>query len=55
MTEIRVYTLDEVAEILHLTKRTLYNYIKDGKLKATKKGKYWWVTQQALEAFLSIE
>lgn len=55
MTEIKVYTLEEVAAILHLTRRTLYTYIKDGKLKATKKGKYWWVTQQSLEEFLSIK
>mgnify|MGYP000865418867 CR=1 FL=1 len=50
--ELKTYTLDEAADILQLTKRTLYNYVKDGKLKAVKFGKYWRVTQENLEAFI---
>lgn len=53
MADIKVYTLDEVAEILQVTKRTLYNYLKTGKLHAIKVGKYWRVTEGALQAFLS--
>lgn len=41
MKEIKVYTLDEVQAILKVTQRTLYNYIKQGKLKAVKIGKGW--------------
>ena len=51
MTDIRVYTLDEVADIMKVTKRTLYNYIKAGTLKAVKMGKYWRVTEDALRDF----
>ena len=50
--ELKTYTLDEAADILQLTKRTLYSYVKDGKLKAVKFGKYWRVTQENLEAFI---
>ena len=53
MTELKVYTIDEVAELLHVTRRTVYNYIKEGKLKATKIGKYWRVTAKALEELLT--
>ena len=53
MTEIKVYTLDEVADILKVTRRTLYNYIKAGKLPAVKMGKYWRVSQDSLQAFIS--
>lgn len=53
MEEIKVYTLEEVQAILKVTQRTLYNYIKTGKLKATKIGKYWRVTHQDLEKLLS--
>ena len=53
MTELKVYTIDEVAELLHVTRRTVYNYIKEGKLKATKIGKYWRVTSKALEELLT--
>lgn len=53
MADIKVYTLDEVAEILKVTKRTLYTYVKEGKLPAVKMGKYWRVSQDTLEAFIS--
>lgn len=53
MADIKVYTLDEVADILKVTKRTLYTYVKEGKLSAVKMGKYWRVSQEALEAFIS--
>lgn len=51
--ELKTYTLDEVAEILHITKRTLYTYIKGEKLKAVKFGKYWRVSQEDMEDFLA--
>ncbi len=44
----KVYTLEELTELLHLTRRTLYNYIKDGKLKAVKIGREWRVTEETL-------
>lgn len=50
---MKVYTLEELVEILKVTRRTLYNYIKEGKLKAVKMGKYWRVTQRQLDAFLN--
>lgn len=53
MGEIRVYTLDEVADIMKVTKRTLYNYIKAGTLNAVKMGKYWRVSEENLQAFIS--
>ncbi len=53
MADIKVYTLDEVAEILKVTKRTLYNYVKAGTLHAVKMGKYWRVPEESLQAFIS--
>lgn len=53
MGELKVYTIEEVVALLHVTRRSIYSYIKDGKLKAVKIGKYWRVTQENLEAFLS--
>ena len=46
---IRVYTLDEVAEVLKITRRTLYTYVKEGKLKAVKIGREWRVSETALQ------
>jgi excisionase family DNA binding protein len=53
MADIKVYTLDEVADILKVSRRTLYTYVKEGKLPAVKMGKYWRVSQDTLEAFIS--
>lgn len=52
MADIKVYTLEEVCDILKVTKRTVYNYIKANKLHAVKMGKYWRVTEENLKAFL---
>jgi len=53
MADIKVYTLDEVADILKVTKRTLYSYVKEGKLTAVKMGKYWRVSEENLQTFIS--
>ena len=53
MTDIKVYTLDEVADILKVSRRTLYTYVKEGKLPAVKMGKYWRVSQESLQTFVS--
>ena len=50
---VKTYTLDEVAQILQLTRRTLYSYVKAGQLKAVKIGRSWRVTEAALQEFLS--
>ena len=50
---MKVYTLEELVEILHVTRRTLYTYIKEGNLKAVKMGKYWRVREDQLRDFLS--
>ena len=51
MADIRIYTLEEVMIILQVARRTVYNYIKNGDLKAVKMGKYWRVREEDLEEF----
>ena len=36
MDEVRSYTIMELTEILKVTRRTIYNYIKGGQLRAVK-------------------
>ena len=48
----KVYTLEDIAEMLQVTRRTLYNYIKDGKLKANKVANKWIVTEENLNDFI---
>lgn len=52
MQELKTYTLEEVAGLLSVTRRTLYNYIKNGTLKAVKVGKSWRVSDSALRELL---
>ena len=49
--DIEVYTLKEIEALLMVTRRTLYNWIKSGKLQAFRIGKEWRVTKEALEKF----
>ena len=53
MTEFKLYTIDEIAQTLKVTRRTVYNYIQNGNLKAIKIGKYWRVKHEDLELFLA--
>ncbi|MBW4258516.1 helix-turn-helix domain-containing protein [Methanobacterium sp. YSL] len=52
MAEVKLYTVEEIAEILRVTERTIYNYIKEEDLPAIKIGKHWRVRHEHLEQFL---
>lgn len=50
--ELKVYTLQEVADTLKLTRQTVYNYIGKKQLRATKYGKEYRVTEKDLREFI---
>lgn len=52
MAELKLYTISEIAEILRVTERTIYTYIKEAELPAIKIGKHWRVRHEQLVAFL---
>lgn len=52
MADIRVYTTEEALEVLKVTKRTLYRYIKAGQIKAIRLGREYRITEEALRDFL---
>lgn len=52
MSDLKVYTIKDTAEILQVTTRSVYSYIKSGKLHAVKLGKEWRITQQDIEDLL---
>jgi excisionase family DNA binding protein len=53
MEDFKLYSVEEIAGILKVTERTLYNYIKSGVLKAVKIGKYWRIKHTDLENFIN--
>lgn len=52
MSDIKVYTTSEVLEILKVTQRTLYRYIKAEQIKVIKLGREYRITEEALKEFL---
>lgn len=52
MDDFKLYSVDEIAQILKVTERTLYTYIKSGVLKAVKIGKYWRIKHTDLQNFI---
>ena len=47
-----IYTPDEIADKLKVTRLTVYRWIEKGELKAFKAGKMWRITREDLETFL---
>jgi excisionase family DNA binding protein len=50
--EERLFTPQEVAERLGMSKYTITEWIKAGRLKGVKIGKYWRVKERDLQAFI---
>lgn len=50
---LKVYTLEEVSQILGVSKKTIYRHIHDGKLSAKKIGRRWFITDEALRRDLN--
>lgn len=50
--DIKLYTLQEVADILRVSRQTIYNYVTAKKLRATKYGKEYRVTDNDLQEFI---
>ena len=48
----KLLTLKEVAGALRVSERSVFRYIHDGKLKATKIG-YWRISEKDLKSFLN--
>ena len=46
------YTLDELMDILKVSRRTLQNYIRKGTLKAFRVGNQWRVTKKQYEEYI---
>lgn len=49
----KLHSAQEVADYLGVTRRTLYTYIKDGKIEGLKIGRQWKFTDAQIDAFLA--
>lgn len=50
--ETKLYTLQEVADVLRVSRQTIYNYVTAKRLKATKLAKEYRVTEEDLQDFM---
>lgn len=50
--EDKFYTINQVAEILDMHHKTIRNFITDGKLRASKVGKQWRISDEDLKSFM---
>ncbi|ABX42160.1 helix-turn-helix domain-containing protein [Lachnoclostridium phytofermentans] len=50
--EDKFYTINQVAEILDMHHKTIRNFISNGKLRASKVGKQWRVSDDDLNSFM---
>jgi len=48
----KLYTIQEVADILKVSKKSVYRYIKSGKLEATKIGQ-WRIKEEDLNKLIN--
>jgi len=51
----KYYSVEEIAELLHMHKKTIQRYIREGRLRANKIGKSWRVTGHDLSVFAENE
>ena len=51
--KLDIYTLEELSEQLAMVKQTLRNYIKNGKLTASKIGNKYFVTSDSVMDFMN--
>jgi excisionase family DNA binding protein len=53
--ELAYLTTEEVAKCLRIHKATVTRWLKEGKLKAMKKGRRWLISQSDFDEFVSQE
>ena len=52
---MKIYDLQEVCEILKMNIQTIRIYIKEGKLKASKVGRKYVITEEDFKSFLESQ
>lgn len=55
LTDLKLYSLQELAKLLEVSERTIHNYVKAGKIKGVKIGGQWKFTEENLKKFINGE
>jgi excisionase family DNA binding protein len=49
----KIYTPEEIAELLQIPKQTVWKFIQEGKLNAHKVGKHYRITESEFKEFMA--
>lgn len=55
MSEIKVYTVPELAKLFKLSPQSVRKYLKEGRIKGQKVGVKWLVSEESIREFLKGE
>ncbi len=50
---MKIYTPEQAAEVLAVNRETVYKLLRSGKLKASRIGKLWRISEADLEQFMN--
>ena len=53
--ELKIYDLDELSEILGLSKVSLRTYLRENRIKGKKLGTRWYVTEESLKEYFNTD
>ena len=53
--DMKLYDVEELAEILDVGLPTIRKYLREGRLKGTKPAKRWYVSEEALKEYFRPE
>ena len=49
--DLKLYSVDELSEILDIQETTIRKYLRDGKLRGRKLARRWYVSEESLAAY----
>lgn len=52
---MKIYTPEEAAQILKLNGQTIRRFLREGRLKGSKIGRTWRITEEQIKEFLDRE
>ena len=51
--ELKLFSVDELAETLNVTRLTIRTYCREGRLRARKVGNRWFVSEESLKEYFN--
>ena len=55
MAELKIYTVEDVADLLKVNARTVYKMVERGEIRSVRAGRQIRITGEALDAYLRGE